>query len=71
MKQAKPIFMFLIVMLICCSYSIGQSSSGIGVKRDSSNNVPGILGIINIGASVYPVGEVSNAKVYPEGSRPV
>jgi hypothetical protein len=32
MKQAKLIFTILIMMLICCSYSIGQSSSAVGVK---------------------------------------
>jgi hypothetical protein len=60
MKQARTLSMILIVMLICCSYSIGQSSSGIGVKGAISNGVPGILGTTNNGASVYPSGEVSN-----------
>jgi hypothetical protein len=46
---------------------IVQPSSGIGVKGTISNGVPGILGIINNGASVYPAGEVSNAKVYVGG----
>jgi hypothetical protein len=67
MKHAKPIFMIFIMALICCSYSIGQPSSGIGVKGTTSNGVPGILGIINTGASVYPAGEVGNAKVYLGG----
>jgi len=44
MKQAKPIFVILIMMSICCSYSIGQSSSGIGVKA----------------SSVHPIGQISN-----------
>jgi hypothetical protein len=54
MKQAKTIFMFLIMILICCSYSIGQSSSGIGIK---GNIGAATIGIINNGAHVYPVGE--------------
>lgn len=54
MKQAKTIFMVLIMILICCSYSIGQSSSGIGIK---GNIGAAPIGIINNGASVYPVGE--------------
>jgi len=54
MKLAKTIFMVLIMMLICCSYSIGQSSSGIGIK---GNVGAAPIGIINNGASVYPVGE--------------
>ena len=65
MKQAKTIFMVLIMILICCSYSIGQSSSGIGIKGNIGATP---LGIINNGAKVYPVGEVGNgAKVYHGG----
>jgi hypothetical protein len=60
MKLAKTIFMVLIMMLICCSYSIGQSSSGIGIK---GNVGAAPIGIINNGASVYPVGEYG-ASVY-------
>ncbi len=30
MKQAKLIFTFLVVMLICCSYSVGQSPFFVG-----------------------------------------
>jgi hypothetical protein len=63
MKQAKPILMVLITILICCSYSIGQSSSGMGIK----GNVGAVpLGIINNGANVYPIGEYG-ASVYPVG----
>jgi len=61
MKLAKTIFMVLIMMLICCSYSIGQSSSGIGIK---GNVGTAPIGLINNGASVYPVGEYG-ASVYP------
>ncbi len=64
MKQAKTIFMVLIMILICCSYAIGQSSSGIGIK---GNIGAAPLGIINNGASVYPVGEYG-ANVYPVGT---
>jgi hypothetical protein len=70
MKHAKPILMILVAILVCCSYSIGQPSSEIGVKRNISNGFPGIigtdpLGIKNYGASVYPAGQVNNgAKVY-------
>jgi hypothetical protein len=63
MKQAKPILMVLITILICCSYSIGQSSSGIGIKGNIGA-VP--LGIINNGANVYPIGEYGSS-VYPVG----
>ena len=63
MKQAKTIFMFLIMILICCSYSIGQSSSGIGIKGNAG---AAPIGIINNGASVYPVGEYG-ASDYPVG----
>lgn len=60
MKQAKPIIMGLIAMLICCSYSIGQPSSWIGGAAP--------LGTIVSGASVYPVGIVnSGSNVYPAG----
>jgi hypothetical protein len=69
MKQAKPIFMIFIIVLICCSCSIGQSSSGIGKNISNSVSRTGILGMINDGASVHPVGEVSNAKAYPDGIR--
>jgi hypothetical protein len=48
MKQAKTIFMVLIMILICCSYSIAQSSSGIGIK---GNIGAAPLGIINNGAN--------------------
>ena len=54
MKPTKTILMVLITILICCSYSIGQSSSGIGIKGNIGA-VP--LGIINNGANVYPIGE--------------
>ena len=55
--------MFLIMILICCSYSIGQSSSGIGIK---GNIGAAPLGIINNSANIYPVGEYG-ASVYPVG----
>jgi hypothetical protein len=63
MKLAKTIFMVLIMILICCSYSIGQSSSGIGIK---GNIGAATLGIINNGANVYPIGGYG-ASVYPVG----
>ena len=63
MKQAKPILTVLITILICCSCSIGQSSSGIGIK---GNIGAAPLGIINNGANVYPIGEYG-ASVYPVG----
>ena len=64
MKQAKTIFMVLIMILICCSYSIGQSSSGIGIKGNVGATP---IGIINNGANVYPVGEYG-ASIYPVGT---
>jgi len=64
MKLTKPIFTVLITVLICCSYSIGQSSSGIGIK---GNIGAAPLGIINNGANIYPVGEYG-ASVYPVGA---
>jgi hypothetical protein len=60
MKKAKAIIIVFITVLVCCSYSIGQSPSWNSAPR------PGIQGIINDGASVYPVGDVSNAKAYPD-----
>jgi hypothetical protein len=66
MKHVKPIFMIFIVVLICCSYSIGQTSNGIGKNISNSVSRSGILGMINDGASVHPVGDVSNAKAYPD-----
>ena len=63
MKPTKPILMVLITILICCSYSIGQSSSGIGIK---GNIGAAPLGIINNGANVYPIGGYG-ASVYPVG----
>ena len=63
MKLAKTIFMVLIMILICCSYSIGQSSSGIEIKGNTGATP---IGIINNGAKVYPVGEYG-ASVYPVG----
>ena len=64
MKLTKPIFTVLISVLICCSYSIGQSSSGIGIKGNIGATP---LGIINNGANIYPVGEYG-ASVYPVGA---
>jgi len=66
MKHAKPISMIFIMVLICCSYSTGQTSNGIGKSISNSVPRPGILGLINDGASVHPVGDVSNAKAYPD-----
>jgi hypothetical protein len=54
MKLAKTVFMALVMMLICCSYSIGQSSSGIGIK---GNVGAAPIGIINSGVHAYPVVE--------------
>ena len=73
MKKAKPIFMILVMTLICCPYSFGQSSIGIGARGLISNGVPGTIGIINDGASVgdiNPAGEISNANVYLGGTKP-
>jgi hypothetical protein len=72
MKLAKPLFMILIVMLICCSYSIGQPSSGIGKNISNSASSPGILGTISDGASVPMLGEfvcnsMSACGMYPYG----
>jgi hypothetical protein len=52
MKQAKTVFIAVVVMLICCSYSIGQLSSGIGVKGNvgASPN-----GMVDSGTHAYPV----------------
>lgn len=66
MKLAKPISMIFIMVLICCSYSIGQTSNGIGKNISNSVSSPGILGMINDGASVHPVGDVSSARSYPD-----
>ena len=56
MKQAKPLITILIMMLICCSNSVGQSVGGIGGTVPNST--------ITSGAGVYPLGTVDNgAKV--------
>jgi hypothetical protein len=54
MIYVKTIFMILIMILMCCSNSIGQSSSGIGIE---GNVVAAPIGVINSGAQVYPIGE--------------
>jgi hypothetical protein len=81
MKQAKLIFTFLIVMLICCSYSIGQSpfyvahvgSSGIvslGNMKVNPVYVSQLNFICDVMAScgLYPTGPGdirTGASVYP------
>jgi hypothetical protein len=62
MKQEKTIFVVLIVILICCSFSTGQPSNGIGIN----GNVGAVpIGLISNGAHVFPNGEVnSGAKSY-------
>jgi predicted small secreted protein len=67
MKQAKTISVIFIIVLISCSYSIGQTSNGIGKNISNSGPRPGILGMVNDGANVNPIGDVSNAKAYPDG----
>ena len=57
MKHTRPIFMIFIVMLICCSYSIGQPSSGIGKNISNNASAPGILGTISNGANVPMLSE--------------
>lgn len=54
MIQMKAIIMVLILILICCSHSIAQSSNGIGIE---GNVGAAPIGLINSGAKVYPVGE--------------
>ena len=54
MKHVKTIFMILIMILMCCSNSFGQSSSGIGIQ---GNVGAAPIGVINSGAKVYPIGE--------------
>jgi hypothetical protein len=57
-----------IVLSIILSLLLMSASSGIGVKGNIPIGAsrPGILGIIDNGASVYPVGGLSNAKAYPD-----
>ena len=54
MIYVKTVFMILFMILMCCSNSIGQSSSGIGIE-----GIVGAapIGVINSGAQVYPIGE--------------
>jgi hypothetical protein len=66
MKKAKPILAVLIMLLICCSHSLGQQSIAIG-KGIIPNAVPVTNGISNGNAGVYPSDEFSNANVYPGG----
>ncbi len=70
MKNAKPIIMIFIMMLICCSYSLGQSTYGIGSSGLASNVVPGTYGISNNGAGVLSIGQTVNSMVYLGGTRP-
>jgi len=72
MKHTRPIFMIFIVMLICCSYSIGQPSSGIGKNISNNASAPGILGTISNGANVPMLSEfvcnsMSACGMYPYG----
>jgi hypothetical protein len=72
MKHAKPIFMILIAMLICCSYSIGQPSSGIGKSSINSGYASGVIGTITDGSSVPMLREfvcnlMSACGMYPYG----
>jgi hypothetical protein len=63
MIYVKTVFMILFMILMCCSNSIGQSSSGIGIE----GNVKAVpIELINSGAQVYPIGE-QGARVYPIG----
>jgi hypothetical protein len=66
MKKAKPILVVFIMLLICCSHSLGQQSIAIG-KGIIPNAVPVTNGISNGNAGVYPAGEFNNAKVDPRG----
>jgi hypothetical protein len=52
MKLVKTVFMDMFMMLIFCSYSIGQSS---GVAGISGNVGSAPIGTINSGAHAYPV----------------
>ena len=63
MIYVKTIFMILIMILMCCSNSIGQSFSGIGIE---GNVGAAPIELINSGAQVYPIGE-QGARVYPIG----
>ena len=54
MIYVKTLFMILIMVLMCCSNSIGQSSSGIGIE---GNVGAAPIGVINSGVQVYPIGE--------------
>ena len=63
MKKAKSIIMISLVLLICCSYSLGQSPIRNGVSGLVSNVVPGTYGISSNGAGIFPIGETINGIV--------
>ncbi len=70
MRKAKTILMVFIMMLICCSYSLGQPTYGTGSSGLVLNEVPGTYGISNNGAGVIPIGETINGMVNLGGTRP-
>ncbi len=78
MKLITTLFMVLILMMVCCSYSIarpysiGHPSSGIGNNIPNTTPAPGIIGSIGTGASMPMLGEfvcnlMSACGMYPLG----
>ncbi|OPY54120.1 MAG: hypothetical protein A4E49_01165 [Methanosaeta sp. PtaU1.Bin112] len=78
MKLIKPIFMALILIMVCCSYSIahpysiGHPSSEIGNTTLNTVPAPGIIGSIGTGASIPVLREfvcnlMSACGMYPLG----
>jgi len=63
MKQAKLIFMVLVVMLFCCSYSIGQSSSGIGGASPLIGN-NGVSSVYLVGVQDFVCNLISSCGMY-------
>jgi len=78
MKKTKFLFVILIVMLICCPYSVARPYSIGYPSAEAAKNIPnsayypGILGTITTGASIPVLDEfvcnlMSACGMYPRG----
>ena len=69
MKKVKPILMAFIVLLICCSFSLGQSPIVLGAGG-ISGGMPGTYGIASDGAGIVPIGGITNGMATLAGTMP-
>ncbi len=69
MKKVKPILMAFIVLLICCSFSLGQSPIVIGAGG-ISGGMPATYGIASNSAGVFPIGGITNNMANLAGTMP-